>query len=145
MEYFALLTVATIVIAVLTAAIYRKCGDLGTVVGITALYYWSLFGAWSLVIDKTGGFSGKHYYYLEAKMFPIALDSDYLIALLLYASFIIVVQLTLLAITPGRRETPGARLILRHEPILLLTSLAIRIHHVMAAGEDLHQLVPQHA
>jgi hypothetical protein len=124
MEYFALLTTATIIIAVLGWAVYRKTRDVGTVIGTSALYYWSLFGAWYLVIDKTGGFSGKHYYYLETKMFPIELDSDYLMSLGLYAGFIILLQLTLLAISPGGRERPVPRLILRHEPILLLTAAA---------------------
>jgi len=143
MEYFALLATATLVIAVLAWAVYQKTRDLGTVIGAGALYYWSLFGAWSLVIDKTGGFSGKHYYYLEAKMFPIELDGNYLISLALYAGFIIVLQLTLLAITPTRREPPVVRLILRHEPILLLTSLAavasmLLIRDKLSAAWDLN-------
>jgi len=75
-EYFALLVVATTVIVVLAAALYRRRRDAGTLVGITALYYWSLFGAWYIVIDKTGGFIGKYYQYLEGKLFPIALDQD---------------------------------------------------------------------
>ena len=41
-----------------------------------ALYYWTLYGAWYIVIDKTGGFSGKNYHYLEYKLFPISLDPD---------------------------------------------------------------------
>ena len=57
-----------------------------------------LFGAWYIVIDKTGGFSGKHYGYLESKLFPIALDRNYLVTLGLYAVFIILVELTLLVV-----------------------------------------------
>jgi hypothetical protein len=57
MEYFALLGIATMVIVVLAAALYCKRRDVGTLVGIAALYYWSLFGAWHIVIDITGGFS----------------------------------------------------------------------------------------
>ena len=75
-------------------------------VGIAALYYWSLYGAWSIVIDKTGGFSGKHYQYLESKMFPIELDRRYLLTLGLYAGFIILVELTLLA---ALRAGPSGR------------------------------------
>ena len=120
MEFLALLTVATIVIAVLGAAVYRASRDAGTLVGIAALYYWSLFGAWYIVIDKTGGFSGKNYQYLEGKLFPIALDQDYLITLGLYAGFIILVELTLLALAappePGRIQPMR----LRHTPILLI-------------------------
>ncbi len=54
-----------------------------------ALYYWTLFGAWYIVIDKTGGFSGKNYHYLEYKLFPISLDGNYMLTLALYAGFII--------------------------------------------------------
>ena len=121
MEYFALLAVATTVIVVLAAALYRKRRDAGTLVGIAALYYWSLYGAWFIVIDKTGGFSGKNYQYLESKLFPIALDGNYLLTLGLYAGFIILVELTLLAaVEPPRENRASAPLLLRHEPILLI-------------------------
>ena len=122
MEYFALLAIATLVIVVLAAALYRKRRDAGTLVGIAALYYWSLFGAWYIVIDKTGGFSGKNYEYLEGKLFSIALDQNYLVALGLYAGFIILVELTLLlAVEPAhggsqRRAAPACGT----EPILLI-------------------------
>jgi hypothetical protein len=119
MEYFALLVIATTVIVVLAAALYRKRRDAGTLVGIAALYYWSLFGAWFIVIDKTGGFSGKNYQYLEGKLFSIALDRDYLIALGLYAGFIILVELTLLVVVrPLKQDRSAAPLLLRHGPIL---------------------------
>jgi hypothetical protein len=121
MEYFALLVIATTAIVVLAAALYRKRRDAGTLVGIAALYYWSLFGAWYIVIDKTGGFSGKNYQYLEGKLFSIALDQDYLIALGLYAGFIILVELTLLAVvTPAKQHRTAAPLLLRHGPILFI-------------------------
>ena len=124
MEYFAILAVSTAIIAALSWAIYRIRRDAGIIVGVLALYYWSLLGAWSIVIDKTGGFSGKHYYYLETKLFPVALDSDYMIALALYAGFIVVTLLTLLACLSRRRGKAVPRLILRHEPIVILASLA---------------------
>lgn len=54
MEYFTLLGGATLVIAALAAALYAQHRDAGLVVGIAALYYWSLYGAWSIVIDKPG-------------------------------------------------------------------------------------------
>jgi len=119
MEYFFLLGTSTVVILALAVALYRQRRDWGLIVGIAALYYWSLYGAWSIVIDKTGGFSGQHYQYLEYKMFPIALDGSYLLALALYAGFIILVELTLLAALSRRRPRPVPRLVLRHEAILL--------------------------
>jgi hypothetical protein len=121
MEFFALLGIATTVIVVLAAALYRKRRDVGTLVGIAALYYWSLFGAWYIVIDKTGGFSGKNYGYLEGKLFSIGLDQNYLIALGLYAGFIILVELTLLlVVTPVTEDRTTEPLLLRHGPILLI-------------------------
>jgi len=121
MEYFVLLAMATLVIVVLAALVYLKRRDAGTLVGIAALYYWSLFGAWFIVIDKTGGFSGKSYAYLEGKLFSIALDRNYLIALGLYAGFIILVELTLLLVVAPVKEDPAAApLLLRHGPILLI-------------------------
>src|SRR6266436_318011 len=124
MEYFALLGVTTAIIAVLAWVLYRQRGDIGLVAGIVALYYWSLYGAWSIIIDKSGGFSGQQYYYLERKMFPVALDGWYLITLALYAGFIILVQLTILAVLSRRRPRPIPRLVLRHDSILALGFVA---------------------
>ncbi len=125
MEYFALLAIATLVIIVLAVALYLRRRDAGTLVGIGVLYYWSLFGAWYIVIDKTGGFSGKNYGYLEGKLFPIVLDRNYLVALALYAGFIILVELTLLlAVAPAKGNRDLAPLTLRHGPILLIGLVA---------------------
>jgi hypothetical protein len=124
MEFFSMLGVVTVVIVVLTLVLYRKRRDVGFLVGMTALYYWTLYGAWYIVIDKMGGISGKHYQYLEYKLFPIALDGDYMLTLALYSGFIILIQLTLLlALSPDKRiEIP--RLVMRHEPILVIAALA---------------------
>jgi hypothetical protein len=124
MEFFSLLAVATAVIAVLTLALYRKRKDVGFLVGTGALYYWTLYGAWYIVIDKTGGFSGKNYHYLEYKLFPISLDGDYLLTLLLYSGFIILIQLTLLLTLSRDRRIEIPRLVMRHEPILIIAVLA---------------------
>ena len=124
MEYFATLSVATAAIVILTGALYWRTRDPGLVVGMAALYYWSLYGAWAIVIDKTGGFSGKNYHYLEQKLFPISLDCDYLLTLGLYAGFIVVVQLTMLALVQRPRLRTLSRVVLRHDPILVLGFLA---------------------
>ena len=129
MEYFALLTAATVVIVALALVLFHRQRDLGMLAGIGALYYWSLLGAWYIVIDKTGGFSGKYYHYLEYKMFPIALDGNYLLTIVLYAGFIVAVELTLLALLPRRRERRrddprDAPLLLRHAPVLAVSFAA---------------------
>lgn len=124
MQYYTLLTTATAIIVILAVAVYRRSRDWGTVIGTAALYYWSLYGAWYVVIDKTGGFSGKHYHYLETKMFPVALDGNYLLAIGLYAAFIIGVQLTLLLVLPAKAERPLPRLRMQHGPILMIAGAA---------------------
>jgi hypothetical protein len=129
MEYFILLAAATVLIAVLGWVLYRRTGDVGVLVGVAALYYWSLYGAWFIVIDKTGGFSGKSYKYLESKLFPVELDRNYLIALGLYAGFILLAELSALgALSLGRRKRlqarPRMRLVLAHEPILMIAAVA---------------------
>ena len=124
MEYFVLLTVATALIAALALALYRRQPDAGILFATGALYYWSLYGAWFVVIDKLGGFSGKNYHYLEYKMFPVTLDANYLLSLALYAAFILVAQLTLLATLPRRREYRPPGLVLHHGPILAISFAA---------------------
>jgi hypothetical protein len=124
MQYFALLGVSSFIIAVLALALYRRRRDAGFLAGTAALYYWSLFGAWYIVIDKMGGFSGKNYHYLEFKLFPIALDRDYMLTLGLYAGFVISVQLALLVSISRKGTKPVPRLILRHDPILIAAFVA---------------------
>lgn len=136
MDYYALLVAVTAIIAGLAVVVYYRTRELGTLIGAAALYYWSLFGAWYVVIDKTGGSSGKHYHYLERKMFPVALDGDYLLTLCLYAAFIILVQLALLMLIPARGPRPLPRLLLRHGPILLMT-LAAGIGSLLLIGNEL--------
>ena len=96
MEFYVLLAFLTLAIFALTLAVWRKTRELAFPLGIGFLYYWSLFGAWSIVTDKLGGQSGMHYEYLERKMFSIKLDSNYFYAIVLYALFIIVVQVIIL-------------------------------------------------
>ena len=124
MEYYFLLASATTVIVVLLLALYRRLRDFGVIVGIGALYYWSLYGGWFIVTDKLGGASGQHYHYLEYKLFPLALDGHYMLTLIVYAVFIVVVQLTMLGVIPARRVRPVPRLIFRHEPVILIGLVA---------------------
>jgi len=124
MEFFLMIGAATLLIAVLTASVYQKHQDVGLLVGIGAFYYWTLYGAWYIVIDKMGGFSGKNYHYLEYKMFPLALDGTYMLTLALYAGFILVILLTLLGSLSKDRRLEVPRLMLRHEPILIIAVLA---------------------
>ena len=60
------------------------------------MYYWSLFGAWSIVSDRLGGMEAKSYGYLEEKLFPVNLDATYLTTLALYTAFIVVAEMCVL-------------------------------------------------
>lgn len=137
MEYFTLLTLATVAIAILAWVLYRRSGDLGVLLGTAALYYWSLYGAWYVVVDKSGGFSGKFYHYLEYKMFPVNLDSNYLATLASYAAFILFAQISLLLALPDRRAAQRnlPRILLRHEPILAIAAAAAAGSIFLIAGK----------
>ena len=124
MEYYLLLIGLTLVIATLALLLYSVQRDIGILVGLGALYYWSLYGAWYVVIDKTGGYSGKNYFYLETKMFPVALDGDYMASIALYGAFIIAIELTLLAFLPRPRRISQPPLTLHHGPLLLVSFIA---------------------
>lgn len=96
MEFYLLLTTATGAIVLLAWLVWSRTHHLSFPLGIGLIYYWSLFGAWSIVQDRLGGESGKRYDYLEAKLFPVMLDEHYLMTLLLYAAFIILIEIALL-------------------------------------------------
>jgi hypothetical protein len=101
MEFYALLTALTLAIGGLALLLWRKTKSIAILLGIGFLYYWSLFGAWSLVCDLRGGDSGMHYQYLFDKMFPVELDGDYFQALVYLGLFVIAVEVTLLWSLPA--------------------------------------------
>jgi len=85
------------------------------------LYYYSVYGAWSLLGDANGSDSGMRYHYLQDKLFYVRADGDYFSALLLYFSFIIGVIGTALAFTRGKAlEMPilKSKFTLNHKLIL---------------------------
>lgn len=98
MEFYAVLATATVLIASLAIWLFVKTRHIGFPVGLGLFYYWSLYGAWWVVMDQRGGDSGKRYDYLATKMFPIELDEHYLWVLVLYAGFIILIEIVLLAL-----------------------------------------------
>ena len=132
MEYYLLLTLETTVIAALALLLWLRTGHVGFPVGIGLLYFWSLHGAWSIITDQLGGESGKRYSYLLAKMFPVELDGNYLWSLFLYASFIILIELTLLWFLTAQGQEGavvdyGTPLSISHGFILLLSALSMAV------------------
>jgi hypothetical protein len=96
MEYYAILSIATVVFLVLTWLIWSKTKSLAFLLGNGFLYLWSLWGAWFVVRDLLTAQAEGPYQYLRFKLFPIYLDADYLWTIVLYALFMVIVQCTVL-------------------------------------------------
>jgi hypothetical protein len=127
MQYYFVLAIATVIVVVLGLLLWLKTRNLAFPIGLGLIYYLSLFGGWFIVYDKSGGDSGKHYHYLEDKLFPVRLDDDYLTALILYAVFVILIgALTLVLVRrdPGRDAAPQKCLHISHWPIIVACSVA---------------------
>jgi hypothetical protein len=124
MEHRLILTAATALIAVLALLLWRRTRDLSPAVMSAALYYWSLYGAWGLLEDKSGGYSGKKYHYLEARLFPVELDGAYAWTLALYAAFVVAAQATALVLAGPRPRAAFQRRRIAHGRILALSGAA---------------------
>ncbi len=126
MQFYVVLTAATGVIGLLTLAIWKKTGSVAFPIGIALLYYWTLLGAWFIVADSLGGNTGMRYQYYFYKLFPVRLDDDYFWTLVLYASFIVAIQVAVLhfARQPDGAGPGIAPIRISHAKILVLTSAA---------------------
>ena len=129
MEFYIVLSSVTVVIAALAALLLMRTRHAGFPIGIGLFYYWSLYGAWSIVADRLGGDSGQRYDYLIAKMFPVELNENYLWSLLLYAGFIIAMELTILGFLRDRivtePEPSPTPLYISHPSLLVLAVVSI--------------------
>jgi hypothetical protein len=139
MEFYFVLGAATAAITALTALLLLRTRHIGFVVGFGLLYYWSLYGAWSVFAERTGGDGGKGYDYLTEKMFPVDLDEHYMAALVLYAVFILVIQLTLLWLIPPAgalgEDHNRAPMRVSHTCIFILAGISITISFVILADQ----------
>lgn len=132
MEFYSVLTAATVAIVYLAFAIWGKTRSIGFPLGVVFLYLWSLYGAWSIVIDGLGGNSGRHYHYLFSKLFVISLDEAYFKTLLLYSLFIIVIETTvLLYAKPWSRAIERPLLSVSHERILWISLCASALSYLI--------------
>ena len=139
MEFYLLLVLMTAAIAALAGLLLLKTRHVGFPVGIGLLYYWSLYGAWSVVMDRTGGDSGKRYDYLLDKMFAIDLDGDYFLSLLFYSAFILVIEMTVICLIARRvnshHEIPDSPVCISHTFILVLSGAAISLSFLIMADQ----------
>jgi hypothetical protein len=126
MSFYFLSSAAAVAIAWLTWRIWRKTRDVSFVVGLALIYYWSLYGAWSIIGDGLGGITPRRYYYLYDKLFPIGLDSDYFLTLVLYSLFAIGIAGTVLkfARTPATTEPADDPLTISHTLIIVMSAAA---------------------
>jgi hypothetical protein len=129
MEFYFALGLVTAAIAALAGLLFLKTRHLGFPVGIALLYYWSLYGAWSIVTDRIGGDSEKKYDYLTERMFPVDLDEHYMSALVLYAGFILLIEMTLLwSVTTGANVGPrrrGRPIWISHTAIFIMAAVSL--------------------
>lgn len=84
---YAVLSLATLLVGWLTWANWRRFGAIEFVGIGAALYYYSLFGAWNVLSLKSGGGESDALSHLEHALFPVHVDSDYLLAIALYGLF----------------------------------------------------------
>jgi oligosaccharide repeat unit polymerase len=129
MIHFIVLMIATLTIIFLALAIYIKTKDVSLIVGLFFIYFFSLLGGVIIVLDKINGDIseniGMDYYYLFYKMYDIYLDTDYLLAIVIYAVFIIVIELTLLLFVMKQNSTKHKidPFIISHYKLMLLCFL----------------------
>ncbi len=93
------LILITAIIFLIQKKIWSRYPNIILPVFIILIYYWSLAGAWFFCFDQITGWGeyiGMQYHYLLIKMFPVHLDSDYLLGLWLMGLFIIILQLLML-------------------------------------------------
>jgi len=106
MLHLTLISIATIIIVVLALVIWRRTRSISFLLGIGIIYYFTLLGGLIISLDLLTGnimqYYGMNYYYLFEKMFPVFLDSDYFMALFFYSFFIILIEITLIALLPTK-------------------------------------------
>jgi hypothetical protein len=123
MEFLLVLIITTVLLIALTGLIWFRSRNPAFVVGVFFLYFWTLHGAWRLVPDLEAGQTGdKRYSYLFDRLFPIALDGDYFLSLILYSAFLLLICLTILVFLPRQNRTDNdlsSPIRVSHVPLLV--------------------------
>jgi len=101
-EHYIILAATTLLVALLTGLIWRRTKSPVFALGAFLVYYWTLFGAWTLVHDLSIGKTQTRYQYLFSKMFRVELDADYFGALIYYCCFVLVILVVVYAVVPRR-------------------------------------------
>lgn len=139
MSYYAVLGVSTTIIVIMAALIWSKTKSPSFLLGLAFLYYWSLFGGWTIVTDRLSNEAGhRKYGYLEEKLFPVHLDDNYFWTLVYYAMFIITIETVLLLMlwavrTDGQPRPAPVRI--SHLMILAIASVAGAASYLLVRGD----------
>lgn len=72
-----------------TWLLWNRTKNIGFVLGMLAIYFWTLQGGWGISATIHQGSWNQKWTYLLTKMFPVALDGDYVLALVYYGLFIV--------------------------------------------------------
>ncbi|MCC7303163.1 MAG: hypothetical protein IT233_11020 [Bacteroidia bacterium] len=108
MSHFLILGVLTLGIGFLAWRIWKITREPGFLLGLGLMYYWTLLGAWFLIYDDLSGGKGiefglSYYIYTEL-LFPVHADTDYLYSILLYGSFMLIIEGVMLFFLSRRKH-----------------------------------------
>lgn len=112
---FLYLAFCTGTIFALSAALVRQTKSIAFLYAGLCLYFWSLHGAWAIATDKSGGASGFRYQYLEAKLFTVDLDYNYVTAISLYFLFCCFILITALVLISANQKRPSQLVYSSHD------------------------------
>lgn len=137
MIYYLVLTISTIIIAILTFSIWWKTKTMSFLVGSILIYYWTLYGSWIIVTDKINGYSQEGYVYLEKKLFPIYLGSDYLFSIIIYSIFMIIILGTIFIFTTNYKHKNQCEPIYISHKLILSLSVTLMLLSYLIIMEDI--------
>lgn len=84
---YGVLAVATVLMLTLAIANWRRLGGVEHLLMAALLYYYSLYGAWNILSIKQGIGHSDALDHLEGVLFRLVVDEEYVLTLILYATF----------------------------------------------------------
>jgi hypothetical protein len=104
---YATLAILSLLIAVQSLGNWRRIGGGEQLVIGAGLYYFSLYGAWTVLAIKRGIGSSNALDHLEASLFRVVVDGNYLQSLILYGAFVsmVLAGIWVLCRRPAAQET----------------------------------------
>lgn len=138
MIFYLFLIISTCIIFFLTFLLWLRARSPSFVAGAGFLYFWSLYGAWFIVYNKSEGASILRYQYLEEKLFPIYLDYNYFLTLLIYSLFIWIVLGALLFFVKRIKIIAQERVLyISHAKLIVISCVASLGSFIIIANDIL--------